>query len=162
MRLLPSTKISETWIVATDGCSTEDTSTCPGDRGGLFDYSQSDTWKSYKNDPKSFYALIAEANLGYIADNNRARVGYDTIALSTPTGGKVIDNQLLAGIAAKQFFLGNLGLSARDSLFNNTQPSLLTALYNNKQIPSRSYGYTAGAFYSRSSVIVLVLPAKRL
>ena len=57
---------------------------------------------------------------------------------------------MLTGIATKDFYIGSLGITSRPVNFTNFTdpfPSMLGTLWNNKQIPSLSFGYTAGAIY---------------
>ena len=61
-----------------------------------------------------------------------------------------LQKQVIAGIWTNDFYLGNLGLSPVPFNFtnlNDPQQSMLSTLYNDSLIPSRSWGYTAGAHY---------------
>jgi Eukaryotic aspartyl protease len=61
-----------------------------------------------------------------------------------------LSHQLIAGIATPDFWLGSLGLSPLPFNFtslNEPLPSLLGTLRREKQIPSNSWAYTAGAHY---------------
>ena len=134
----------ETWVVLTQGCTTNSPSNCQTDRGSLFMPSASKTWED-----KKYWSLTPEQNLGFNS-KNAGQYGYDTLGISTPTGGVVLDRQVVAGIATTQFYMGSIGLAAKTPEFNNqTQPSFLTALRDQKRIPSLSYSYTAGANYSK-------------
>ena len=125
-----------------------DPSNCSDTRGGLFDYSKSSTW-----DQKDIFALGAEANLGsaYTSNSDNGAYGFDTLNLENlGNGGVKLDEQVVAGIATKDFYLGNLGLAARSitwSDHNSSSPSLIYSLKEQNLIPSLSYGYTAGASY---------------
>ena len=150
IRVLASTQVPETWVVLTAGCIPEDPSNCNDTRGGLFDASASNTWQDI-----IITTLNAELNLGYNNNSDAGDYGYDTLALgSSATGGVSLKHQVVAGIATKDFYLGNLGLSAQainitDS--NNPQPAPIKALKTQDLIPSLAYGYTAGASYRNAS-----------
>jgi hypothetical protein len=67
-----------------------------------------------------------------------------------------LDNQIIAGIATNNYWLGFLGLSPIPFNFSSQddatsmrdpQPSFLSNLKNQSLIPSLSWGYTAGASY---------------
>ncbi|KAL8689228.1 MAG: hypothetical protein Q9218_005052 [Villophora microphyllina] len=144
--LLPSTQNPETWVVLAEGCTGTDPKDCNSTRGGVYDYSASPTWVK-----KGVYALSAEANLGYTQNSDNGAYGWDTVALPTAEGGNVtMKHSVIAGIATKDFYLGSLGLAARDIEWqdhSDSVPSLFTSLKTQNQIPTLSYGYTAGASY---------------
>ena len=100
---------------------------------------------------KGNFTLNIDANLGLDSEGNGGSFGYDTLAIPTVNGGNVtLDQQLLSGVATKDFFTGSLGLSARPISFQSppdTRQSLITSLKDKNLIPSLSYGYTAGASY---------------
>jgi hypothetical protein len=67
-----------------------------------------------------------------------------------------LDNQIIAGIATNDYWLGYIGLSPISFNFSSQddatsmrdpQPSFLSNLKNQSLIPSLSWGYTAGASY---------------
>jgi hypothetical protein len=86
--------------------------------------------------------------LGYSGNGD---FGFDQVQLSWPgQNGTTLEHQVVTGIATKDFYLGRLGLSPRPlniSNFNDEEPSLLSTLVTENEIPSASWGYTAGAFY---------------
>ena len=66
-------------------------------------------------------------------------------------GGATVNHSVVAGIATKDFYIGTLGLTPHGTNFtdfNNPQPSILKLLRDSGQILSRSWAYTAGAFYT--------------
>ena len=143
-RVLASTQTPETWVVLGQGCTTNSPSDCSTTRGGLFVPGASKTWQDAKT-----YSLSAEIALGY-SDRNAGNYGYDTFGVATPSGGVVLDHQVIAGIATPDFYLGAIGLAARTPGFNNqNQTSFLPSLRDMKRIPSLSYSYSAGAHYSK-------------
>lgn len=107
----------------------------------------SSTWVDKKS-----WTLNEEAVLG-IDPATPGNYGYDVLGVQihdSAGGGITLGNQVIAGIATKSFFLGNLGLAPRRPAFGDSQnPSFLQSLKNQNSIPSLSYGYTAGAFYSK-------------
>ena len=151
LQVLPATEISETWVVLPLGCGSLDPLNCTQSRGGTFDVSKSTNWIS-----KATYALLAESNLGYTANSDNGNYGFDTIGVGKPGAGNVsVDGQVVAGIATKDFYLGNLGLASRPISFNSDndpKPSFLSSLRNRSLIPSLAYGFTAGASYRKIHV----------
>ena len=96
------------------------------------------------------YGLVLESNLGYTGNGE---FGFDTVALGWQgSGGPNLTHQIVGGIADTDFFLGIFGLTPRPTnftTFNDPKPSYLHNLKNQSQIPSESWGYTAGAYYSK-------------
>lgn len=90
-------------------------------------------------------------NLPYTSNFDDGDYGFDTLGLGySGSGGPTLDHQVVASIATKDFYLGNLGLTPRPvnfSTFDDPSPSFLTSLRNQSMIPSLSYGYNAGAQY---------------
>lgn len=125
---------------------------CNDERGGIFNYNESPkNWITKGN-----FTLDISANLGLGGNGDGGTFGYDTLAIPTANGASVtLDQQLLSGVATKDFFVGSLGLSSRPISFESqvkgqppdTRQSLITSLKDKNLIPSLSYGYTAGASY---------------
>jgi hypothetical protein len=164
--VLPSTLVSETWVILPDGCISSDPSDCQTERGGVgfngrpaagFLTNESSTWESI-----GLYNLEAEQNLGFSSDDSGV-FGNDTVSLNGgngSSGGVSISSTTVGGIATKDFFLGVLGLSIAPSSFTSSAApakTLLERLLELNLIPSLSYSYTAGAQYvaSRSSKLSL-------
>ncbi|KAL8641548.1 MAG: hypothetical protein Q9226_008619, partial [Calogaya cf. arnoldii] len=145
LEVLPSTQIPESWLVLDVACSDQPTN-CSDTRGGTFAYQDSSSWAN-----KSFFALGAEANLGYTEKENRGFFGWESVQLTSPEGANTKANHsVVAGISTTNFYLGVLGLAARPVVFedhSDSSPSLITVLKEQNLIPSLSYGYTAGASY---------------
>ena len=149
VRVLPSTADNALCVVAEEGCLPGEhgkipSSSCADSRGGLFNYSESSTWKYFGN-----YSLVPESNLGY---SNNATYGLDTVALgvSDATGTSQIDSQVISAFAGDDFYVGLVGLGHQPTNFseyNTPNSSLLTSMRNNNMIPSLSWAYTAGAIY---------------
>ena len=142
-RMLISLTVVLPWPILPQGCIPTDPADCGNNRGALFLPNESTTWKD-----QGLYTLESEKNLGF--DDN-GDFGYDTLTLGLPgTGAPALEKQVLAGIAAKDFYVGLWGLGPRPTNFttlDNPYPSLMTNLKENQFIPSISYGYTAGAQY---------------
>lgn len=157
-RVLPSTAGTETWVPLPQGCQGSGRSNCSEERGvDSFNGRASDGFNTDASDGWNdigLYSLDLESDLGYTGNGS---YGTDSVTLGSPTGSDTLssNNSVVAGIADTDYFLGLFGLSARPSSFsnnaNNSQSFLAQAASNN-QIPSLSYGYTAGAVYQNRQV----------
>ena len=85
--------------------------------------------------------------------------GFDTLGISEVSGAATVpvNQQVIADIITKRFYVGTLGLNAAPINFSTSDPtdsalSLLTSLKNQNSVPSRSFGYTAGASYRGNGV----------
>lgn len=149
VHLLVSTSGSATVTVLANGCQYDTSpSTCPDDRGKIFNPNASSTWIS--ND---IYNLGLEENLRYSANG---QYGKDTVALGWQgSGGPTLPDQVVAGLASQNFYLGEFGLTPRPTNFTDftdPQPSFLETLKNKNLIPSLGWSYTAGAKYRLDGV----------
>lgn len=146
LELLPSTQVPESWIVLDVACTDQDPANCSDSRGGTFDFLESSSWEN-----KSFYALEAEANLGYSREDNRGFYAKELVQLTNPEGANTtVNHSVVAGIITPNFYLGVLGLAARPVVWedhSDSSDSLITILKKQSLIPNLSYGYTAGASY---------------
>ena len=138
------------WAISPDACGSGTASNCSEVRGGLFDPSQSSSWFR-----KDVYQLNEATTLGYGGNSNNGTFGFDTLVLTGKSGVANIslDHQVIASTATNQFALGTLGLSPAQVNFSNSDdsaPAYLSALKTKGEIPSLSWGYTAGAYYRRS------------
>ena len=153
-RVLPSSATGELIIPHAVGCqpSNGDPAECAELRG-VFDTNRqgflpnaSTTWKEV-----GFYGMGLESKLGYADD---ALYGTDTVGLMIQnSGGPTLGNQLIGAVRQMPFFIGLFGLSPEARNFTNfehPQRSFLTPLKHERQIPSLSYAYNAGAYYSNS------------
>lgn len=145
VRVLISTAGTETWVVVPEGCGSDAPSNCATLRGEEFNINASSTWTA-----NNFYGLELESNLGYTGNGE---FGFDTVGLSWQgSGGPSLEHQVVAGIAADDFWLGTFGLTPRPtnfSNFNDPQPSFMQKLKNESMIPSLSWAYHAGAPYRK-------------
>ncbi|KAI4161371.1 MAG: hypothetical protein LQ342_004923 [Letrouitia transgressa] len=136
------------WAVDPLGCTQADPLDCASTRGGLFATNRSLTW-----DDEGLFDLHQQLNLGY---SGNGHFGFDSIALGYPGSGAItVEHQILTTIATKDFYIANWGIAPRPTNLttinsNNSHQSLLSTLKENNQIPSLSYGYTAGARYRES------------
>lgn len=148
LQLLASTEIPETWVVMSLGCQNAALN-CSDARGGIFELEGSRTW-SNKSGVNSIFKISTEVNLQL--DVN-ALYGFDTVQIGSPgKSSATVDHQVVAGIAAPDLYVGSLGLHNRDVVFQADQlgqRSFISLLNLNKQIPSLSYGFTAGASYRK-------------
>ena len=104
---------------------------------------ESSTWQD-----QGIYALGDEINLPDYVDNyDNGDYGFDTLGIGEPSsGGVTLDNQVVAVLATKDFYLGNLGVTSRPTNFsqlNDPHTSFLSSLKEQSHIPSLTYGYSA-------------------
>ncbi|MCJ1393318.1 hypothetical protein MMC18_006190 [Xylographa bjoerkii] len=148
LRVLVSTAVSATWVIISAGCPASVT-TCPSGRGGIYTANTSSTWEDQGN-----YELYIEENLDIVG---AGIFGNDTISLGAPgSGGPILQNQIIGGIAAEQFWLGMLGVNPKPTNFTNftsEQSSYMVSLKEQDIIPSVSFGYTAGNQYRLKTVL---------
>ncbi|KAK5681875.1 hypothetical protein LTS10_006408 [Elasticomyces elasticus] len=155
VRLLPSTSANagnSLWAVIPEGCTIANPSipNCSNERGYLFTSNQSSSWSISRLQNGGLYELdlFEERFLGL---SGNAYYGFDTIQLGIEGSGlSVLQDQLVAGIATNDFWLGSLGLSPIPFNFttlNEPLPTLLSTLRNQTLIGSTSWAYTAGASY---------------
>lgn len=73
--------------------------------------------------------------------------GTETVGIGADAHtGLTLQGEQVVGVNASSFYIGSLGLA-----MTSDNSSLLETLYNQKMIPSVSYGYTAGALYGEYS-----------
>lgn len=153
--VLPSTANQQTWVPLPEGCASNvvgNLSDC-GDSRGVWPFESEDsdgfqTNKSSTWQAIGIYELFIEEHLGI--DGN-GLFGYDSVALGE--SGVATEHQVVGGVATPNYWLGLLGLGANYTNFSEDErpSSLLRTLKDEEKIPSLSYGYTAGAPYSKIS-----------
>ncbi|KAK5123026.1 hypothetical protein LTR85_003592 [Meristemomyces frigidus] len=167
-RTLPSTAGQETWLPNPEGCTTADPSDpgyCGYLRGTLpfngvnssgFENNQSSTW-----DLIGLYTLDAqELELGY---SGNGLYGFDTVSLIDGNTSDALFNQtmqVVASVPDLDFWLGVFGLGPKSinfTTFNDPIQNFMSDLLNSSQIPSLSWGYTAGAYYRNKTPASLTL-----
>lgn len=148
VKVLISTAGYQTWAVLPQGCIASDPPDCATSRGGQFIPSQSSTWKYNNASANGTFTLELETNLDYSGNGD---YGYDTIVLGYQgSNGPSLQQQTIAGIATKEFYLGIFGLNPRSTNFStldNPVPSYMSNLKDKSLIPSLSWAYTAGNQY---------------
>jgi len=148
VRVFPSTAGYTTWAVMPAGCPDFYPSSCPDDRGKLFDSNNSLTWV-----PKSTYDLGLEQNLDL---DSSGEFGSDTVTLGwAGSGGPTYSHAVVAEYADPRYWIGMFGLKPLPTNFSDMaspQLSFMQYLKNSSQIPSTSYGYTAGNQYRLKAV----------
>lgn len=121
----------------------------------MFYANQSSTWRKNNVTSNGMFSLGLESNLGFIGNNGQ--FGYDMVRLGWQGGGgPSLDEQILAEIATKQFFLGVFGLNPRPTNFSNfsdPSPSYMSNLKEKSLIPSLSWSYSAGNQYRLNKVL---------
>ncbi|TKX20743.1 eukaryotic aspartyl protease-like protein 5 [Elsinoe australis] len=141
-RVFASWQGYQTWVIDPRGCQSGDTS-CIDRRGGVFNMNKSSTW-----DQVGLYGLAIQQNLGF---GGNAFFGYDKVVLGGDgQEGPTLENSTVGDLAVNDYYLGVLGLNPKPTnwtTFSNGAPSLITQLKQRGQIPSVSFGYTAGAPY---------------
>lgn len=154
VKVMISTAGYQTWVVLNEGCVLSDPSTCATSRGGIFHPNESTTWMANNVTSKGLFSLGLELNLGYTGNGE---YGYDTVALGWQgSGGPSLDQQIVAGVATKEFYLGIFGLNPRPTNFsdyNDTTSSYMSNLKQKSLIPSLTWGYTAGNQYRLNKVL---------
>ncbi|KAF3041381.1 hypothetical protein E8E12_009123 [Didymella heteroderae] len=116
-------------------------------RGQLFNVTDSKSWYE-----RGFWALwVGRDNFGL---SGNGHYGYDTVALGIPgEEGPSVDNTTIGTLKNPNFWLGHLGLHPKPTNWSTDVsvlppvPSYMTMLYEQGNIPSRSYGFTAGSQY---------------
>ena len=144
--MLPSTSGDHNalWVVLNQGCTPQDPTDCDLDRT-VFKPSSSSTWEYI-----GLYqlGLLEESKLGYNQSADNAEFANETFTLGNNNNLPTIPKAVIQGFATKDFYMGALGLAGRAinvSSFNDPQPSFLQALRDQGNIPSLSWGYTAGS-----------------
>ncbi len=154
VEVLVSTAGYQTWVVVPEGCTSSDPPNCADLRGNEFAPSQSSSWKQNNVTANGTFTLGIEANLGYTGNGE---FGYDIVALGWQgSGGPSLEEQIVAGIATPEFYLGLFGLNPRPTNFTNFNdpvPSYMSTLKQKSMIPSLSWSYTAGNQYRLNKVL---------
>jgi hypothetical protein len=116
---------------------------CENSRGLSYNNTASSTWRQ-----RGFYQLWLEKWLGL--DGN-GFFGFDTVSLGLPgEKGPTVQNTIIGTLISANFWTGHLGLHVKPtnfSAFEDPVPSFITTLFQQRNIPSLSFGYTAGSQY---------------
>ena len=113
-----------------------------------FLWNQSSTWQAKPS------TVISEES--FLNVTSSAYFGVDRVGLgSDASAGLNLSSSLIAGVSTETFYLGILGLKPQSITDISTSTAyaspatLMEQLKNQNLIPSLSYGYTAGAIYSK-------------
>lgn len=160
-KILPSTNSHQTWIPVPAGCTFTDPPDCGTLRGALpFRGASSNGSLSNRSSTwieNGVYDLGIENHVNLTGNGD---YGYDTVGLGLDNStGLTLTHQVVAGIATKDFYIGQFGLGSKPSNFTTYDdpiPSYLKDLVDSKLIPSFSYGYTAGAKYRKLNLYLVL------
>lgn len=163
-RVFVSTASQQLWVVNRQACISNITdpqtgailqydvfnSECERSRGFLYNTSLSTTWRK-----KGYYQLWVEKKLGLTGNG---LFGFDSVGLGLAgEQGPSVQNNSIGTLVSANFWLGHIGLHPKPtnfSAFEDPVPSFLTNLFDQQNIPSLSFGYTAGSQYRKSSTNV--------
>lgn len=124
-------------------------SACRQSRGFVYNTSASTTWQK-----KGYYQLWIEKNLGLVGNG---LYGFDSVGIGLKGDeGPPVANTTISTLVTPNFWLGHIGVHAKStnfSAFEDSVPSYLTDLFEQKSIPSKSFGYTAGAQYRKTGLL---------
>jgi hypothetical protein len=164
VRVFVSTASQQIWAINHMACITNITdpttgeitalnvldSECENSRGYLYNSSSSETWHQ-----KGFYQLWIEKNLGLVGNG---LYGFDSVGLGMAgEEGPYVGNTTIGTLVTANFWLGHIGVHQKPtnfSAFEEPIPSYMTTLFEQKSIPSLSFGYTAGAQYRKTVTLV--------
>jgi hypothetical protein len=159
VQVLVSTASQQIWAINRMACISNTTdpetgaitalnalnSECESSRGYLFNSTTSETWQQ-----KGFYQLWIEKNLGLVGNG---LYGFDSVGLGRAgETGPSVQNTTIGTLVTANFWLGHIGVHSKStnfSVFEESVPSYMTTLFDQKSIPSLSFGYTAGALYRK-------------
>ena len=160
VKVLVSTASQQIWAINSLACVANTTNSatgnitgvdvlnnnCGNSRGTLYNTSASATWHQ-----KGYYQLWIEKNLGLVGNG---LYGFDSVAMGVRgDAGPPVANTTISTLITSNFWLGHIGVHAKStnfSAFEDSVPSYLTDLFQQKSIPSQSFGYTAGAQYRKT------------
>ena len=168
-RALVSTSSLYTWLTDAEGCEGASgiPANCPSLRGappGSPGWQRATTSSTYQELGTFNFSLSSSLDVvsafGTLspdggAFNGGSYLGVDSVSLNADLsqGGQVNStSSLVYGVTEPSFFLGGLGIGHGVSeQTTGNYHSLVDLLANTSQIPSLSWGYTAGAYYSKQS-----------
>lgn len=147
-RVLISTALQESFVINPKACqfttTNEQCNDLADNRGGVYNSNSSTTYEN-----QGIYELRVEQNLDYAGTG---LFGYESVALGyTGEAMPLLKHQIIGQVAVEDFWYGYFGLHPKSTNFTDllqNVPSYMTSLYQQRLIPSVSWGYTAGAIYS--------------
>ncbi|KAL2260791.1 hypothetical protein VTK26DRAFT_5117 [Humicola hyalothermophila] len=138
--LTVATALSEIWVVATGGCVP--VQLCIDARGGVFDLTASETWRSLGS---------WQLGMNYTGMGGNGDYGLETVAfVNTVTRfTTAIEGVLVAAYNDTNYYQGYIGVGVTQGRFGSTltNPFISQLVESYGTIPSHGYGYTAGAYY---------------
>jgi len=158
VRLLIGMAGQETWVVMPGGCAAGEPSNCPDLRGNLYNLNDSSTWVSTTTiwNNTGYYILGNEIG-NYLGNDAAGEYGFDTVGLSYDSAEPTLNHTIVASFIDTSYYLGSFGISPRPTNFtvandnssalDDPQPSYLSLLKTNNDIPSLSWGYQIGSYY---------------
>jgi hypothetical protein len=161
-RVLPSILEQAAWVPHPQGCTPDDPTDCPYDRGVLpFDGTNNTGFQANESSSWDLIGLYELSSYGeQMGYPGNGQFGFDNIALSNASDSLELPHQVVAAIADKSFYLGQFGLGPKPSnftTFNDPIPNYMANLVSADKIPSMSFAYTAGAHYRDKAPASLVL-----
>lgn len=167
--LLVSTRNQQVWVVNSQACtdvamanlppviSAMPSKQCESSRGYSFNTSESTTFQEI-----GYFSL---QNPLPMEDRMTGLYGLETVSLGLLGGGEgpTLNSTFLGTIgtyttlATPEFWLGHIGLQSKANTYfrEPSRPSYITGLFEAQDIPSQSFGYTAGAHYRQNEAISL-------
>ncbi|KAF2015327.1 acid protease [Aaosphaeria arxii CBS 175.79] len=157
-RVLPGIATGEILVPSVEACKPEIQATCGVQRGAFpFDGHQSNGFQANKSSTWQqigLYFLDLRDDLNY---TGKGLFGLERLGLMPQNPkGPTLRNQVVGAITAGGPHVGVLGLDVKPanfSTFDFPQASLMTTMWDESRIPSRSFGYTAGAHYRSPKVL---------
>jgi hypothetical protein len=161
-RFVPSTSSFQTWLPQSRSCeAAPDVASCPSSRGvGIFEDTQSQGYIANRSDSYRFFAATG-MTLGagtqpetlFGADYATAGdTGRDILRLQARNNTWFQASQTTTVVEDGwyNYFLPIFGIGFGEWVFRGqTVPSFMKAISDDGTIPSRSWGYTAGASYCK-------------
>ena len=126
--------------VVPEGCTHAGPPDCDSLWGGDFIPSQSSIWRQNNKTANGTFTLAFEKNLTY---TENGEYGYDTVGLGWQgSDGLSLDQQIVGGMATKDFYLRIFGLNPHPtnfSTFDDPVPSYMANLKQENLVPSLSW-----------------------
>jgi Eukaryotic aspartyl protease len=156
-RVLVSTSSSSTWVPLPAGCGSNDPSNCPQLRGVEdFAGAKSPGYSASDGQEIGIYALkLGTSDFSAVYGSNYTGINatfYSDVEGLGPYSNTTPEESgsVIAGVVSKNLFMGSLGLNTVSINLGTGDVGTFLASYGNasqSQIPSTSFGYTAGASY---------------
>jgi len=154
-RVLPATNTGDTIIPIVDGCENEDDPPDCGNRRGVYSFEGDPSQGFVTNESSTWNEIgIFQANLRPVLNiTGNALYGLDKVGLMVEDrSGPTLDGMVVGAIKNPRVYVGLFGLkpsALNFSGYEHPQSSMLQRLKHSHTVSSLSYGYTAGAYYSK-------------